>query len=113
MTKKTLLVSLLLVAVITGAIVAFVLWDEARTSRRLSEEAEAIGLTGTPTKWQSGDRNESGHTVTFAYTAGDQVITKTLNEITWFKPEARYKVCYNPADPNDAKLYLADHRCGQ
>jgi molybdenum cofactor biosynthesis enzyme len=112
---RQLVWSLLIVAVITAAIVRFVLWDERRTSQRLSQEAEAIGFTALPTQWYDSvdERNVSGHTLTYAYTAGEQVITRTLEQITWYEPERKYKVCYNPADPNDSKLYPADHVCGQ
>jgi hypothetical protein len=111
--KKTYFWSIAIVLVITGAIVWLVLWDEARTSKRLAQETEAIGLTALATEWRdSDDRRVSGHTVTYAYTAGEQVITRTLEQITWYDAGKAYKVCYNPADPNDSKLYPAEHVCG-
>jgi hypothetical protein len=55
-----------------SGIVGFVLWDEARTSKRLSAEAEAVGFVATPDRWydDSKERDVSGHTLTYAYTDG-------------------------------------------
>ena len=101
--------------VITAGIIGFVLWDESRTSQRLSAETEAVGLEAVPTEWydNSKERNVSGHTVTFAYAVGEKVYPRTLEQITWFDPAAQYKVCYNPGDPEDSKLYPASHACGK
>ena len=115
MSTKAWIWSVIVVIAITAGIIGFVLWDESKTSQRLTQETEAVGLTGTPTEWYdtSKERNVSGHTVTYAYTAGEKVMTRTLEEITWFDPAAQYKVCYNPADPEDSKIYPATHTCGQ
>jgi len=99
---------------ITAAIVGFVLWDEARTSKRLSAEAEAVGFQATPTRWYDSveEENVEGHTLTYAYAAGGKVYPRTLERITWYDSTTTYKVCYNPADPDDSKLYPAGHACG-
>ena len=99
---------------ITGVIVAGAMWSESRTSARLSAETEAVGLAATPAEWyDSGDEEQvEGHTVTYAYTVGDEVYTRTLNEITWYDSTANYKVCYNPEDGDDSRLYPGDHACG-
>ncbi len=115
MSKTGWIWTVIVFVAITGAIVGFVLWDESRTSARLSAEAEAVGLEAIAAQWYdtSKERNVSGHTVTFAYAVGEKVFPRTLNEITWFDPAVKYKVCYNPADPEDSKLYPASHTCGQ
>jgi hypothetical protein len=115
MSRKTVIWTVIVFVAITAGIVGFVLWDESRTSQRLAQETKAVGLTGTPTEWYdtAKERNVTGHTVTFAYTAGEKVYTRTMAEITWFDPAAQYKVCYNPEIPDDAKLYPASHVCGR
>jgi hypothetical protein len=102
------------VLALTGVIVAGTFWSEARTSARLSGETEAVGLTATPTEWyDSGDEaNVRGHTLTYAYAVGDVVYTRTLEQITWYDSAAGYKVCYNPDDAEDSRLYPGDHACG-
>ncbi len=102
------------VAVLTALIIGFVLWDERRTSQRLTAEATAEGFAATPTEWydSSKEENVKGHTLTFAYVSDGKVYTRTLEQITWYEPTETYKVCYNPADPEDAKLYTAEHKCG-
>jgi hypothetical protein len=102
-------------AIITAGIVGFVLWDEARTSKRLSAEAVAVGFVATPDRWydESKERDVSGHTLTYAYTDADNgVHTKTLERITWYDAGTTYKVCYDPEDPERQKLYPATHICG-
>lgn len=104
------------VLAITGAIVAFVLWDEGKASKRRTAQAEVIGFAATPVSWWDGsdERREEGHTLTFSWVdAGNQPHTRTLERITWYDPERGYKVCYNPQDPaGDWKLYNAAHVCG-
>ena len=99
---------------LTGAIVGGVFWSESRTSARLSGETEAVGFVATPTEWyDSGEEsNVQGHTLTYAYAVGDDVFTRTLEQITWYDPATTYKVCYNPGDADDSRLYSADHTCG-
>ena len=113
-TAKMWIWVVLVIGGITAAIVGFVLWDEARTSERLSAETAAVGFQAVATKWYDSADEETveGHTLTYAYTAGEKVYTRTLEEITWYDSTTTYKVCYNPADPDDSKLYRADHRCG-
>jgi alkylated DNA repair dioxygenase AlkB len=110
---KSLLIVLGLVAAITGGIVFFVIRDSNAASRRQTAEAEAIGFVATPTSWWNGDENEEGHTLTFAFVDGqNNVHSKKLQEISWYDSTRKYKVCYNPTDPKDHKLYPADHECG-
>ena len=115
MSKKAWIWSIVVVIALTLAIIGFVLWDESRTSLRLAAEAEAVGLEAIPTEWHdnSKERNVSGHTVTFAYAVGEKVYPRTLEQITWYDPATKYKVCYNAADPEDSKLYPASHTCGR
>lgn len=116
MADRTLLCTLGVVGVLTAGIVGFVLWDEGRDSQRRTVEAEAVGFAATPVKWYDSldEENKEGHTLTYAYVGPDnQVFTRKLVEIEWYDAGTRYKVCYNPRDGNDSKLYPADHRCGQ
>lgn len=110
---KSFLLVIGLVAAITGGIVFFVLRDNQADSRRQSAEAEAVGFVATPTRWWDGEENVDGHTLTFAFVdAQNNVHDRRMDEITWYDPQKKYKVCYNPVDPKDHKLYSADHRCG-
>jgi hypothetical protein len=115
MADKTLLGTLGLIGVITAGIVGFVLWDEDRDSKRRTVETEAVGLAATPVSWlDSDDERREGHTLTYAYVGpNSQVFSRRIQEIEWYDSAKRYKVCYNPQDGNDSKLYPADHRCGQ
>ena len=108
--------TLLGIAALTGGIVGFSLWDADRTSKRLTVEAEAIGFTATPTKWwDSGEEeNVEGHTLTYAYVGpGNRVYTRQVEQVEWYRDVNRYKVCYNPEDGDDSKLYTVQHVCGQ
>ena len=112
---KSYLVAIAAVGVITAAIVGGVLWNESKTSKRLSAEARAVGLTALAEEWYDSieEENVSGHTVTFSYVdAANGVHTEKLERITWFDPSKQYKVCYDPAQPADWKLYEASHVCG-
>ncbi len=112
---KSLMGVLGVVGAITAAIVGFVLWDASETSRRLSAEAPAIGFVATPATWHdSGDeRNVDGHTLTFSFVdAGNGVRAKTMEQVTWYDADRTYKVCYDPADPDDFELYRSEHVCG-
>ena len=107
----------LLVIGIVGAIVAgivfFVLKDSAADSQRQSAEADVVGFVGTPARWHDGDDYQDGHTLTFSFIdASNGVHAHTMEEITWYDPAKTYKVCYNPGDPKDWKLYSSDHACG-
>ncbi len=113
MEKKTWIWTILIVGGVTAAIIAFVLWDEARVSKRLSQETEALGFAALPVHWEEDDKRVEGHTLTYAYMAGSQTFTQTLEKVTWYHPEWTYKVCVNPADPKDARLYRSTHVCGK
>jgi len=105
-----------LVLALTGAIVGAVMWNADRTSKRLTAEAEAIGLVAVPTKWWDSidEENKEGHTLTFAYVGpGNKVFTRKMEEIEWYDSTRRYKVCYNPQNGEDWRLYTEDHRCGE
>ncbi|HSH38620.1 MAG TPA: hypothetical protein VK993_07525 [Chthoniobacterales bacterium] len=114
MSKKAWIWTAIVFVAITAAIIAFVLWDESRTSQRLSAETEAVGIESVAMQWydNSKERNVSGHTVTFAYAVGQTGYPRTLEQVTWFDPAVQYKVCYNRADPEHSKLYPASHTCG-
>jgi hypothetical protein len=102
-----------IVAAITAGIVFFVMKDSAATSKRQTAEAPAIGFVATPTRWYDGDDNQEGHTLTFSFVdAANGVHAHTMEEVTWYDPAKNYKVCYNPQDPDDWKLYASDHVCG-
>lgn len=108
--------TLLGIAGLTGGIVSLALWDADRTSKRLTAEAAAIGFTATPAEWwdSTEEENIQGHTLTFAYVGpGNRVYTRTMDQVEWYKPTHRYKVCYNPQDGDDWKLYTTEHVCGQ
>lgn len=95
--------------------VGFALWESKKASQRQTEEAPVIGFAATPVKWwDSGEEEDiEGHTLTFSWidNAG-QPRTQTMKEITWYDPTRSYKVCYNPQDASDWKLYSSDHVCG-
>lgn len=103
------------VALLTGAIAGGAMLMADRTSKRLTVEAEAIGLVATPAKWyDSGDEeNKKGHIVTFAYVGPEnRVYTRKIERVEWYDSTTRYKVCYNPRDGDDWRLYPDDHICG-
>jgi hypothetical protein len=104
-----------IVAAITATIVGYVLWDEGRDSERRSAEAAAIGFVATPTRWyDAGDEEEvEGHTLTFSFVdGGNGIHAQTLEQVTWYDPRRTYKVCYDPQDADDHKLYPQEHVCG-
>ncbi|HST61723.1 MAG TPA: DUF3592 domain-containing protein [Longimicrobium sp.] len=102
-----------LVAVITAGIVGFVMRESAAASKRQTAEAQAVGFVATPVKWFDGDDHQEGHTLTYAWVDGANAVhTETAKEISWYDPSTGYKVCYNPQDPADRKLYPAGHVCG-
>jgi hypothetical protein len=106
-------IALVLIAALTAGIVGFVLRDEAARSKRLTQETPAVGFVATPAKWWDGDENQEGHTLTFAWVdAAGGVHAQTMEEISWYDAGTTYKVCYNPQDVADWKLYPADHVCG-
>ena len=106
--------SVVAILAITAAIIGGVFWSESRTSKRLAADTEAVGLVATPMEWYDSGEEETvqGHTLNYAYSVGDQVFTRTLEQIDWYEPGTRYHVCYNPEDGNDSRLYPADHACG-
>lgn len=111
---KQSLIVIAIVGAITAGIVLFVLKGAAADSRRQSAEAPTIGFVATPTRWSDGEDNEEGHTLTFSFVdAANGVHAHTMEQITWYDPAKTYKVCYNPQDPKDWKLYSADHACGR
>jgi hypothetical protein len=110
---KQYAIVLVILGAITAGIVAFVLRDEAARSKRLTQETQAVGFVATPVKWWDGDDHQEGHTLTFAWVdAAGGVHPQTMEEISWFDSAKRYKVCYNPQDATDWKLYPSDHVCG-
>lgn len=110
---KQFLIVLGIVGAITAGIVFFVMKDSAADSKRQTEEAPVIGFVATPVRWNDGDRDQEGHTLTFSFVDNSNgVHAQTMEEITWYDPAKTYKVCYNPADPKDWKLYSFDHVCG-
>ena len=105
-----------LVAVLTGGIVGTSMWFADRTSKRLTVEAEAIGFVATPARWYDSGEQEhvDGHTLTFAYVGPrNQVFSRTVDQVEWYDRTTRYKVCYNPQNGDDWKLYPSDHVCGE
>lgn len=116
MADRTLLGMLGLIGAITAGIVGFVMWDADRTSKRQTIEAEAVGFTATPAKWHDSveEEDREGHTLTYAYVGpANAVFTRRLDRVEWYDAGRRYKVCYNPRDGEDSKLYPADHVCGE
>lgn len=110
---KSFLIAIGLVGGITALIVYFTLRASDAESKRQTAEAEAIGLTALPVEFWDGEDQEEGHTVTFTWVdAKNGVHQQELKEITWWRDGETWKVCYNPADPSDFRLYAADHVCG-
>lgn len=110
---KQYLIVIGIVGAITAGIVFFVMNDAAADSKRQSAEAPVIGFVATRARWHDGDDYQDGHTLTFSFVdAANGVHAHTMEEITWYDPAKTYKVCYNPQDPSDRKLYPADHVCG-
>ena len=116
MDKKTLGVTVGIFAVIIFLTYGVIKWLDARESKRLSAEAELLNLTSSPVEWYESDKgggeNKKGHTLKFTYVADSKAFTRTYEKITWYDPNKKYKVCRNPADPNDSKLYPTEHSCG-
>jgi len=114
MKMKGVLPAVIVLATTAGA-VGFALRAEKEASRRQTAEAQAIGFAATPVKWWDGSQEEDvhGHTLTFSWVdAANHPHTQTMKEITWYDPTRSYKVCYNPKDASDWKLYSSDHVCG-
>lgn len=110
---KQYLIVLGIVGAITAGIVFFVLKGSAADSKRQSAEAPAIGFVATPTRWNDGDDDQDGHTLTFSFVdATNGVHAQTMEQVSWYDPATTYKVCYNPQDAKDWKLYPAEHVCG-
>lgn len=110
---KQFVIVLGIVGVVTAGIVTFVMKESAAASKRQTAEAQAVGFVATPVKWYDGDDHQEGHTLTYAWVDGANAVhSESAEEITWYDPTATYKVCYNPQDPKDRKLYRADHACG-
>ena len=62
--------------------------------------------------WWDGSEEEDveGHTLTFSWLDGaSQPHTETMDRVTWHDAAKSYKVCYNPADATDWKLYASTH----
>ena len=107
------LIVIAIVGVVTAGIVGFVMKESAAASKRQTAEAQAVGFVATPVKWFDGDDNQEGHTLTYAWVDGANAVhSESVQEITWYDPAKTYKVCYNPQDPTDRKLYASDHVCG-
>lgn len=103
------------IAVIAAAIIGFVLWEDAAARKRLSAETEPVGLVATPVEWEEGgeDGRQEGHDLTFAWVdAGNGVHTETMERVTWYDAATRYKVCYDPANPSDWRMFETSVRCG-
>lgn len=101
------------IGVIVAGIVGFVLRDSAAASKRQTAEAQAVGFVATPVKWFDGEDDQEGHTLTYAWVDGANAVhPESAAEISWYDPSTRYKVCYNPQDPTDRKLYPTAHVCG-
>ncbi|HEU0298465.1 MAG TPA: hypothetical protein VFR37_03405 [Longimicrobium sp.] len=110
---KQYLIVIAIVGAIMAGILLFVMKDSAADSERQETEAPVIGFVATPARWSDGEENQEGHTLTFSFVdAANGVHAHTMNEITWYDPAKTYKVCYNPQDPNDWKLYSSEHVCG-
>lgn len=102
-----------IVGVLTAGIVTWVMRESAAASKRQTAEAQAVGFVATPARWWDGEENQEGHTLTYAWVDGANAVhTESAEEITWYDAGKTYKVCYNPQDPTDRKLYPADHVCG-
>jgi hypothetical protein len=74
-----------------------------------------VGLTALPVKWDEGgdDGTQEGHDLTFAWVdAGNRVHTETMEHVTWYEAGVRYKVCYDPENPADWRIFPASTRCG-
>lgn len=110
---KQYLIVLGIVGAITAGIVFFVLKGSAADSKRQSAEAPAIGFVATPTRWNDGEDDQDGHTLTFSFVdATNGVHAQTMERVSWYDSAKTYKVCYNPQDAKDWKLYPSDHVCG-
>jgi hypothetical protein len=115
-TAKLVAGTVALVALLTGGIVGASMWHADRTSKRLTAEADAIGLVATPARWWDGaeEENVDGHTITFAYVGpANKVFTRRIDQVEWYDSKTRYKVCYNPQNGDDWQLYPDDHVCGE
>lgn len=43
----------------------------------------------------------------------NKVFTRKMEQIEWYDSTKRYKICYNPRDGEDWRLYSEDHACGE
>jgi hypothetical protein len=110
---KQFLIAIGLVGALTAALVVWAMRDAAADSKRQTAEATAVGFVATPVTFWDGDDQQEGHTLTYAWVDGANAVhTETQREITWYDSARTYKVCYNPQDPSDRRLYSSDHVCG-
>jgi hypothetical protein len=119
---KQWLIVLGIVGVLTTGTIVTVMKDRATALARQSAESPTIGLVATPVRWSACTRwrliicrareEKGGHTLTFSFVDGANVVhTHTVERVTWYDPANTYKVCYDPRDPNDWKLYTSEHAC--
>lgn len=112
MSRKPLL-WLIAAAVIGLSGVVVYLFREDRSPRRHSQETDVLDLLAERTELRDDYRIVHLHTLSFAYVVGGVRYTRTLKEVAWYEENQRYKVCFNPREPKDAKLARVDRVCGQ
>lgn len=115
--RDTALVMGAFVLLVGGGIAWGLAGFHADVERRTAQAAPQA-LDYTPVTWmedQNGvDSRRNGYDVRYSFTAGGQVHQGTRTRDESFNPDARYIICYNPADPSDFGFYRADRvTCGK
>lgn len=77
-------------------------------------EAPIVSLEAEPATFFSSSEGEvvEGHTLRAVYEVEGTRYTLVEEEQAYYDPEERYKVCYDPANPQDGVVYLASRECG-
>lgn len=101
-----------LIAVL-GVAIAFYAFQDDAEGRQRTAAAQVVGFVATPTKWQGAGGDRDGHTLTYAWVDGaDSVHAERLERIGWYDPATTYKVCYDPENPSDRRLFPTAYVCG-
>lgn len=116
--RRAPVVLVILMLAVVGLMFGYSYWEGREKFRRLSGEAPAVitSVYVSSTRTRRGSIRYTTH-LTYSYEANGRVISgksvKSGDLRDTYQVRMLAKACYDPSNPEESEVFLADVKCGQ
>lgn len=116
--RRAPIVLVILMVAVVGLLFGYSYWEGREKPRRLSGQAPAV-ITSVYVNTTRTSRGRTRHTthVIYTYEVNGRVISgksvKSGDLRDTYQARMPAKACYDPSNPEESEVFLADVKCGQ